>query len=115
MATKRELGDGKLHIAPEHAWCRGLTGHRWALPSTLWAGPAGTIIIDLRCQNCKTTRRDFIDHGNGLVVRRNYNHAVGYLQKGYGRPRAGETRQAALDSLMRAKTVPVKPWKESKE
>lgn len=100
--------NGALTILPQHAWCRGLTGHRWTPPSSIVMEKGGVVVLRLVCMNCHTVRTDYIDSGNGLLTAngRGYEYATGYVTKA-GRQKPGALRKIALATVIAAKRVKV--------
>lgn len=92
-----------LLAVPSYGFCRGLAGHRWPIDAPMTIDEDKRLVIDLRCDNCSTVRRDKINPRNGELDARHYVYPTNYQFKGMGdnRPSRDQIRQEYLGYLIR--------------
>lgn len=97
--SNKSTNNGPIVVPAKFGWCRGLAGHAWMPPKALIMH-GSTIEIDLTCIRCETTRNDYVAPKSGVVERRKYGYAEGYVYKFGRRPKPGELRHASLAAVM---------------
>lgn len=91
------LGDGEL-------MCRRMGQHDFK-PFTAQVNAKSLAIVEvMRCRRCKTKRAQDMTP-RGMVVKSNYNHPPGYLDKGHGRLTGQARGILRVASVMRGSIV----------